>query len=433
MTRLTSLRESVPRDEERACDKYRRVRPRHDPDDERKRKVADGFSAEEVDGHEREERGDGRVERPEIRLLQGRAHDVFKIAAHAVQVFAHTGQDDDCSVDRVPHDCEDGGDEWRSDFNVEVFPQNGEEPDRNDHVVERCEHGDEAVLPALDRSRHFPEGIGDICEDGSEDDQKRFPTLVAQFGADRRTDRVVAQFLGLSERFLDGREEVPVAFLIERFCADVHLVVADRLDDDGTEIERSHRPFDFERRGTFLKTQRHERSAGEINPLFQSERGHRKDGRDDQRAGEGVPDGAELDDVHTFFFKNTHGAFSTNVGIATSFNSVFVTTIAVNMLITTPIASVSANPLMIEDENPYSTAQEISVVAFPYRMDVQARLNASSIACEVVFPSRNSSLRRSKMRTFASTAMPSDKMNPAMPESVMVTGMSLKSASSNAA
>ena len=46
-----------------------------------------------------------------------------------------------------------------------------------------------------------------------------------------------------------------------------------------------------------------------------------------------------------------------------------------------------------------------------------------------LLPLRNSSFMRSKIRMLASTAIPSDRMKPAMPASVSVTGISLKIAS----
>ena len=70
----------------------------------------------------------------------------------------------------------------------------------------------------------------------------------------------------------------------------------------------------------------------------------------------------------------------------------------------------------------------IIVVIFESRIDGQACSNPESMALTNDRPWCNSSLMRAKMRTLASTAMPMERMNPAIPASVSVTGMSLKMA-----
>ena len=71
-------------------------------------------------------------------------------------------------------------------------------------------------------------------------------------------------------------------------------------------------------------------------------------------------------------------------------------------------------------------AQVISVEVFESRIDGQARSSPARMAAAIVLPLRSSSFMRSKIRMLASTAMPTDRMKPAMPASVSVTGMSLK-------
>ena len=59
--------------------------------------------------------------------------------------------------------------------------------------------------------------------------------------------------------------------------------------------------------------------------------------------------------------------------------------------------------------------------------------NPASTAAPMVLPKRNSSFMRSKISTLASTAMPMERMKPAMPARVNVTPMSLKIARATAA
>ena len=75
--------------------------------------------------------------------------------------------------------------------------------------------------------------------------------------------------------------------------------------------------------------------------------------------------------------------------------------------------------------------QVISVELLESRMDGHARLHARSIACRNVRPDLNSSFKRSKISTFASTAIPILRMNPAIPGSVNTTGTNLNSMSDN--
>src|SRR3989338_8808256 len=81
--------------------------------------------------------------------------------------------------------------------------------------------------------------------------------------------------------------------------------------------------------------------------------------------------------------------------------------------------------------NQYKMAHAMSVVRLPSRIDDHARLNPSSTARSSARPARSSSFIRSKIKTFASTAIPTDRINPAKPDNVMVTGSDLKIASTN--
>ena len=72
--------------------------------------------------------------------------------------------------------------------------------------------------------------------------------------------------------------------------------------------------------------------------------------------------------------------------------------------------------------------QVISVVMLESRIEDQARAKPASSAVWKARPARSSSFMRSKIRMFASTAMPTESTKAAMPASVSVTGISLNAA-----
>jgi len=101
---------------------------------------------------------------------------------------------------------------------------------------------------------------------------------------------------------------------------------------------------------------------------------------------------------------------------------------AENMLITMPKERVRAKPCTKEEPNQNRIIATNKVVRFPSRIDGHARVNPSSMATIKFLPARSSSLMREKMSTFASTAIPTDKITPAIPANVRVTGITLNNA-----
>ncbi len=104
-----------------------------------------------------------------------------------------------------------------------------------------------------------------------------------------------------------------------------------------------------------------------------------------------------------------------------AYSAVLVTNSAVNMDKRIPIASVVANPFTVPEPSRYSTAAAISVVTLPSTIADSALLKPVLIAERTVLPTAISSLIRVKMMTLASTAIPMERMMPAMPGSVSVT------------
>ena len=106
----------------------------------------------------------------------------------------------------------------------------------------------------------------------------------------------------------------------------------------------------------------------------------------------------------------------------------FVTVIAVNILINTPIINVRAKPLIMLVPKKYKITQVMIVVILESKIDVNALSKPALIAVNNVLPAFSSSFVLSKIRIFASTAIPILSIKPAMPASVSVTGTILNTA-----
>lgn len=97
-----------------------------------------------------------------------------------------------------------------------------------------------------------------------------------------------------------------------------------------------------------------------------------------------------------------------------------------NIEIETPINKVVPNPLKTPVPKPIKTKQISKVEKFPSLIDGQAFLIASSIESLKPLPFFNSSLILANIKILASTAMPIDKIRPAIPAKVRVTGFKAK-------
>ena len=102
--------------------------------------------------------------------------------------------------------------------------------------------------------------------------------------------------------------------------------------------------------------------------------------------------------------------------------NVRVTVMAEKSEIKIPIESVTAKPRIAPVPNQIRIKQVINEEAFESRMEVHARLNPCSTAESSERPARSSSRVLSKMRILASTAIPIERINPAMPAKVTVIG-----------
>jgi len=104
---------------------------------------------------------------------------------------------------------------------------------------------------------------------------------------------------------------------------------------------------------------------------------------------------------------------------------------AENIEIKIPISSVIANPRTIPDPSQINIKAVMTDAIFESRIESHARENPVSIASRNDFPFSFSSFNRSKIKMLASTAAPMDKIKPAIPASVNVTGISLNTAKFN--
>ena len=107
--------------------------------------------------------------------------------------------------------------------------------------------------------------------------------------------------------------------------------------------------------------------------------------------------------------------------------------IALNIETIIPIPSVKAKPLIKGVPNQKRMTTVIMPEIFESLIENQALEKPAEIESAILFPERNSSFIRSKISTFASTAMPMEIINPAIPAAVKVTGINLKRASINEA
>ena len=104
---------------------------------------------------------------------------------------------------------------------------------------------------------------------------------------------------------------------------------------------------------------------------------------------------------------------------------------AENMLIKMPMLKVTAKPLTTLVVKPIKIKQVIRVETLPSKIEGQARRKLSAKAMVNGFSCFNSSFNLSKIKILASTAIPRDRMKPAIPAKVKVTGINLKTAKDN--
>ena len=164
-----------------------------------KAKPFEHLAAEEVQRQHRQEGRAGGDDGPRQRLVDGGVdHLLERVAAHLrPQVLAHPVEDDDGVVHRVAGDGQQRGD----DVQRQVVAEEGQEGQRDQHVVERGDDGADG--------EGRPEAEGDVDGDAGNRGQRGVDALQLQVAADHRPDDLLRQQLelrqaGLLQRLDDG-------------------------------------------------------------------------------------------------------------------------------------------------------------------------------------------------------------------------------------
>ena len=109
-------------------------------------------------------------------------------------------------------------------------------------------------------------------------------------------------------------------------------------------------------------------------------------------------------------------------------SNTFVAVIAVNIEANVPNANVTAKPFIGPVPNTNKIVVIIKVVKFESNIAIKPLLKPESIEFLMLFPNLNSSFILSKIITLASTAIPSERINPAIPGKVSVASIKFKQA-----
>ena len=113
------------------------------------------------------------------------------------------------------------------------------------------------------------------------------------------------------------------------------------------------------------------------------------------------------------------------VGVGNARRNNRVIVIAEIKLIMTPSPNVNAKPLINELPKKNRMNAIIILEMFASRIEVQARSKPTLNASPIARPRIHSSRARSKIKILASTAIPIEIINPAIPAADNVTGISL--------
>src|SRR6185503_15411101 len=285
---------------------------------------------------------------------------------------------------RVMKERDDGGDAVAERRPAEVAE--GERDEQHDH--HRCE-------------RDRPHGVVDeLAAEGWADDLVTDVLHVrAELGLDRRLGHY--DLIGLH---------------LKR--ADLDAAAFSDLDDRLVVLEVRHHAANFSDRRRRVEPRVEQRAAFELDARPQATEGEKDHaGNDEQQRQAEIPPLAldELD--HRTVASEAPGARGSGAFSSTPYrrrrrseftsmaawSSICVTMTAVKNETPTPIARVSAKPFTVPVPNQNKMPAVMIVARFEYRIDGNARRRPSSTAARSDLPARSSSLRRSNVRTFAST------------------------------
>src|SRR5579872_846877 len=443
----------LPHDEQRTRDEDGGIRAARHAHQEREGEILQGIAAEEVQREQHDQHCRERIHRPRHRLQQRDVHHlVVRLVRHEPAVLADPVEDDDRIHDRVADD----GEQRREERIVGLAVRKRVDADHHDDVVQQRDVGDDAEAQLI------AEAECDVEQLQSERDHEREQRPLQVFLAQTWSDRGVLTLppidlkAGFVERVVDRawiaygalrRDRDPIVLRdvaalgreLERLGAgdDIGVFGADGglfrgipvacVDRVYVHLHQRRMHLLFGHRLAELDVDRG--TAGERKAERQTVMDEeRDDAGDDDDAGHAEPDVPLADDIPLQIAKEharlyapyQTGWFAMSLSTTTSVKARVMLT-AVNSENTVPTSSVSAKPLTVPVPSQYSTAAPTIVVTCESKTVVKARLKPTPTAARVVRPAHSSSLMRSKISTFASTAIPMESTNPAMPGSVSTT------------
>ncbi|MBM2844450.1 MAG: hypothetical protein HW404_2287, partial [Anaerolineales bacterium] len=106
--------------------------------------------------------------------------------------------------------------------------------DDDQHVVQHGQDGGHAVAGGV---RHPAEGVGDVAQDAEHRQGDGAQRALADFGADRRADVLVAQQRHASGRRFERSQQLRPLLVGERLAAHDQVGVAGRLHDGAVDFQ----------------------------------------------------------------------------------------------------------------------------------------------------------------------------------------------------
>ena len=308
--------------------------------------------------------------------------------------------------------------------------QQGEQSQQEQGVVQERADGGQTEHK---RPLHPAKGPHDIEQDQDGGHRHAYGRGACEFSAHNRPDGGVAELLAGSGLLKDRGDQRVLGFDVQGRCAYQGAAVVGQLNCRPRVAAGYRGGLDGLLVDLLVEAELDERTAGEVNAGLEAAGQQRDDAGQQQRERQQVPPAAAgRNGEHQVLTlaapaPKRRGRVSARQVMARR-SKFRLTVMALNILTATPMARVTAKPRTPPLPKPKSTAQMMRVEMLESRIEVHARLKPDSTAPRMARPARSSSRVRSNIRMLASTATPTERMNPATPESVSVTGISLKTA-----
>src|SRR3989344_2990364 len=179
--------------------------------------------------------------------------------------------------------------------------------------------------------------------------------------------------------------------------------------------------------GSRIVSDLNKRATRKIRSYLKTENGKGSERGEHEQPGKREENIAVIDDNHRRGPElNKKRAIPSFAVTPTEISSERDTMMAVNIEMATPMPKTSAKPFTSEVPSQKRMSAVIIEEILESRIESQARAKPSRIPSLTLLPLLSSSFIRSNISTFASTAMPMERMNAAIPAAVSVTPSSLK-------